>query len=101
MNYLLKSHLEEIEVLCQNYQVQSLYAIGKTCNEEVSSEQVVDLLIEFEGLNTEREVEQTYRVTYLLEKVFQHRVKLIRWKDAEYFGILNEENPSKILLYKK
>ncbi len=101
MNHLLESHLLEIEVLCQNYQVSSLYAIGNTCKDEVDEELVLDLLIDFNGLSKEKEMEQTFRMTYLLEKVFQHKVELIRWKDAEYLGFLNEENPSRILLYKK
>lgn len=101
MNYLIEKHLEEIEILCQNYQVQSLYAIGKVCEDEISGEQVVDLLIDYIGLNAQQEMELTFRMTYLFEKVFQHKVHLIRWKEAEYFGILNEEDPRRILLYKK
>lgn len=101
MNTLLKNHLDEIEVLCQNYQVKSLYVIGKACEEDFSSDQEIDFLIDFNGLPKEMEMERSYKITYLLEKVFQHKVELIQWKDAEYLGILNKENPSKILLFKK
>jgi predicted nucleotidyltransferase len=101
VNYLFESHLEEIQVLCQNYQVESLYAIGHSVEDEISGEQVLDLLIDFNGLTTDKEIEQTFRMTYLLEKVFQHKVNLIRWIEAEYLGFLNEENPTRILLFKK
>lgn len=101
MNYLLVKHSEEIQILCQNYHVQSLFAIGTVCEDEVSGEQIVDLLIDFNGLSAQEEIEQTFRMTYLFEQVFQHKVELIRWKEAEYLGILNEDNPERTLLYEK
>jgi len=101
VNPLLKNHLVEIEVLCQNYQVKSLYASGKVCEEDVSGEQEIDLLVDFNGLPKEMEIERSYKMTYLLEEVFQHKVELIRWNNAEYLGVLNEESFSKILLFKK
>ena len=101
MNSLLKNHLDEIVILCQNYQVKSLYAIGKSCEEDFTSNHEIDFLIDFVGLSEEMEMERTYKITYLLEKVFQHKVELIRWNDAEYLGILNEDSLSKILLFKK
>ncbi len=101
MNYLFESHMEEIQVLCQNYHVESLYAIGHSVEDEISGEQVLDLLIDFNGLTKDKEMEQTFRMKYLLEKVFQHKVNLIKWLEAEYLGVLNEENPTQILLFKK
>lgn len=88
----------EIEVLCQNYGVQTLYALGGACEGEVADEEEIDFLIDFNGLSYNSAMIQRYKVAHLLEKVLQHKIEV---KIKSEIQVLGNGATRRILLYKK
>ena len=99
MNKVLKNHLEEITILCQNYNVKSLYALGKVCSNDFNDYNEIDFLIDFRDVKKEQLIDRTFHMAFMLESVLQHKVELLSWEDAEYMKLSFENNPDKILLY--
>lgn len=101
VNKILKDHIDEIIVLCQNYAVKSLYAIGDICKDNFEDDQEIDFLIDFVDKNKEQLTDRLYQMAFLFEKVLQHKVEVISWENAEYMSLVNEDNPLKELLYQQ
>lgn len=99
MNRILENHLEEITILCQNYNVKSLYAIGKICSDNFEDDCEIDFLIDFTNVQKDQLTDKLYHMAFLFEQVLQHKVEVISWENAEYMSLVNEENPLKELIY--
>lgn len=101
MNKILENHLEEIIVLCQNYSVKSLYAIGEICTNNFKDDQEIDFLIDFANVQKDQLTDKLYHMAFLFEQVLQHKVEVISWENAEYMSLVNEDNPLRELLYQE
>ena len=77
MNRILEDHLDEMVVLCQNYNIKSLYAVGEICDKEFDDHNEIGLLIDFNSLPEEQFINKMYQMTFLFEKVLQHKIELV------------------------
>lgn len=98
MGYL-ESFTNEIQGLCENHKVRSLYSFGSVNTEEFNLDSDIDLLVDF-AINDPFEYSDNYfDLKFELERILNRSVDLLENKAIKNPFLRDNINKSKVLLY--
>ncbi len=77
---LLETHLVDIKKLCTSHKVKQLYAFGSVLTPNFNSESDIDLVVDFELIDTSLYADNYFDFKFALQKIFNRPVDLLEEK---------------------
>ncbi len=73
----LSIHINDINKLCYNHSVKTLYVFGSVITNSFNSESDIDFLVEFLPINSKEYADNYYDLKFSLELVLNRKIDLI------------------------
>jgi uncharacterized protein len=99
MQGLLKGKLNEIEKLCQEYDVKTLYVFGSVCTDHFNDNSDMDFLISFKDISIEKYTDNYFEIHYKLEDLFNRKIDLLTENSLSNPYLIESIEETKQLLY--
>jgi len=99
MNSLISDNINSIKILCDNYNVKSLFAFGSVCTENFNSTSDVDLLISFNSMDFGDYADTYFALAEKFENLFHRPVDLVTEKSLSNPYFIDSINKTKTLIY--
>jgi len=95
----LEKHITRIKDLCSKHKVKTLYAFGSVLNKNFNPQSDVDLIVDFEAVDTQHYADNYYDFKFSLEDLFNRRVDLLEEKAIKNPYFRQSVNQQRHLLY--
>jgi predicted nucleotidyltransferase len=100
MNRIIKENLSDIERLCKNHGVKSLYIFGSSNTDKFNTNSDIDFLIDFkENLSIEKYTENYFIIQYKLRELLKRDIDLVTQNSLSNPFLIESIEQSKQLLY--
>ncbi|HLW19730.1 MAG TPA: nucleotidyltransferase domain-containing protein [Cyclobacteriaceae bacterium] len=99
MLHLLTKHKEELQRICEIYDVRTMYVFGSACTENFNEGSDIDILISFKEIPFDKYTDNYFDVQYELEKLFGRKVDLVTEKSLSNPYFIRSVEETKQLLY--
>lgn len=73
----LEHYIQELQSICKNYKVKSLYAFGSVLTDNFNEKSDIDLIVDFEKFDIKDYANNYYDLKFSLEKIFKRSVDLL------------------------
>ncbi|MFZ4544818.1 MAG: nucleotidyltransferase family protein [Saprospiraceae bacterium] len=99
MDKLIQNKKEELKLLCQKYDVKSMYIFGSACNESFNENSDLDFLVTFDNLCINQYTNNYFDLHYNLESLFNRKIDLFTDRSLSNPYFIKSINQSKQLIY--
>ena len=96
---IIDSHINEIQKLCLENKVKSLYVFGSVLNEGFNSQSDIDLVVDFNNIEIAEYADNYYNLKFGLQKIFHRQIDLLEQKAIKNPYFLQQLNLQKKLVY--
>ena len=96
---LLETYKDQIQRLCKNYKVKTLYAFGSILTPKFNKDSDVDLMVDFETTDPIEYTENYFDLKFELEKVLRRSIDLLESKAIKNPFLKESIDKSKVLVY--
>jgi uncharacterized protein len=91
----------DIQRLCVEHKVKTLYAFGSVLTQSFNSESDIDLVVDFENMNSNEYADNYFGLKFALQGVFQRSVDLLEEKAIKNPYFKQSLEAQKKLIYAK
>jgi predicted nucleotidyltransferase len=95
----LEKYLPDIQLLCKNHKVKSLYAFGSVLTDDFNPESDIDLIVDFSAMDVEDYADNYYDFKFSLQNILQRTIDLLEAKAIKNPYFLKSINEKKQLIY--
>lgn len=95
----VEKNKDEIQRLCKNHKVKSLYSFGSVNTTRFSDTSDVDLLVDFAITDPLEYTENYFDLKFELERIFNRSIDLLEKKAIKNQFLRENIDSSKILIY--
>jgi predicted nucleotidyltransferase len=95
---IIDSHINEIQKLCLENKVKSLYVFGSVLNEGFNSQSDIDLVVDFNNVEIAEYADNYYNLKFGLQKLFHRQIDLLEQKAIKNPYFLQQLNLQKKLV---
>lgn len=95
----IDEYIGNLQNLCQQYNVKSLYAIGSVLTDKFNDDSDIDLLVEMDTDDPIDYAEDYFSLKFSLQDLFQRRIDLLESKAIKNPYFQENINKSKRLIY--
>ncbi len=99
MNSIILNKMEELNDLCLQYDIKSMYVFGSVCTEKFNEESDIDILISFKDISIEKYTDNYFELHHKLEELFGRKVDLMTEKSLSNPYLIESIEETKRLLY--
>jgi uncharacterized protein len=100
MNTLITNRIKDLKILCQQYNVASLYAFGSVCSDKFTKDSDLDFLLTFKSnISIQEYTDNYFDLHYKLEDLFQRKIDLVTDKSLSNPYFIQSIDQSKQLIY--
>ena len=96
---LLDEHIVDIRNLCSNYNVKQLYAFGSVLTSEFNNESDVDLVVDFDPIDTALYADNYYDFKFSLQNILNRPIDLLEEKAIKNPYFRQTLNQQRQLIY--
>ena len=96
---LILNHKEEIQRLCVNYDIKSMYLFGSVTSTDFNENSDIDILISFKEISFEQYTDNYFNLHVELEKLFGRKVDLITERSLSNPYFIKSVEKTKQLVY--
>ena len=96
---LLDKHIVDIRKLCSHYNVKELYAFGSVLTNEFNNESDVDLVVDFDPIETALYADNYYDFKFSLQNILQRSIDLLEEKAIKNPYFKQTLNQQRQLIY--
>ena len=96
---LLDEHIVDIRDLCSNYNVKQLYAFGSVLTNEFNNESDVDLVVDFDPIDTALYADNYYDFKFSLQNILNRPIDLLEEKAIKNPYFRQTLNQQRQLIY--
>ena len=96
---IIERHINEIEKLCLENKVKSLYVFGSVLNETFNSQSDIDLVVDFNNIEIADYADNYYNLKFGLQSIFHRQIDLLEQKAIRNPYFLQQLNLQKKLVY--
>ena len=96
---IIDRHINEIEKLCLENKVKSLYVFGSVINEGFNSQSDIDLVVDFNNIEIAEYADNYYNLKFGLQKLLHRQIDLLEQKAIKNPYFLQQLNLQKKLVY--
>ncbi|MBN8653229.1 MAG: nucleotidyltransferase domain-containing protein [Cytophagales bacterium] len=94
-----ETYKRQIQELCKNYKVRSLYSFGSVNTSRFSPDSDVDLLVDFKIEDPLEYADNYFNLKFELEKIFNRQIDLLESKAIKNPFLLASIDRTKVLVY--
>lgn len=91
--------MNELNDLCRQYDIKSMYVFGSVCTEKFNAESDIDILISFKDISIEKYTDNYFELHYKLEGLFGRKVDLLTERSLSNPYLIESIEETKRLLY--
>lgn len=95
----LSAHKNEINALCANHKVRSLYAFGSVLTPQFNTQSDIDLLVDFNDVDVNDYADNYFDFKFALQKIFNRPVDLLEAQAIKNPYFKQVVNQTKELVY--
>jgi predicted nucleotidyltransferase len=95
----LSAYKHEINELCENHKVRSLYAFGSVLSSNFNTNSDIDLIVEFNDIDVKDYADNYFDFKFSLEEIFNRPVDLLEEQAIKNPFFKQVVNQSKELVY--
>lgn len=96
---LLETYKDQIQKLCRNHKVRTLYSFGSANTTKFSADSDVDLMVDFETNDPFEYTDNYFNLKFELEKILNRSIDLLESKAIKNPFLRENIDKSKILIY--
>jgi predicted nucleotidyltransferase len=96
---IIDSHINEIQKLCLENKVKSLYVFGSALNETFNSQSDIDLVVDFNNIEIADYADNYYNLKFGLQSIFHRQIDLLEQKAIKNPYFLQQINLQKKMVY--
>jgi uncharacterized protein len=96
---LMETYKKQIQKLCENYKVKTLYSFGSVNTNRFSKESDVDLVVDFKIDDPYEYTDNYFGLKFELEKILNRQIDLLESKAIKNPFLKENIDKSKVLLY--
>ena len=96
---LMKNKIDELQLLCEKYDVKSMYLFGSATTEKFNDSSDIDILISFKEIPFEKYTDNYFELHEMLEKLFNRKIDLLTEKSLSNPYFIQSIEKTKQLLY--
>ena len=96
---LMETYKDQIQRLCENHKVKSLYSFGSVNSTRFSNESDVDLMVDFETNDPIEYTDNYFDLKFALERILNRSVDLLENKAIKNPFLRESIDRSKVLIY--
>ena len=96
---LLEPHKDQIQRLCRNHRVKSLYSFGSVNTQKFTADSDVDLMVDFAITDPIEYTDNYFDLKFELERILNRSIDLLESKAIENPFLRENIDKSKVLIY--
>ena len=96
---LIETYKDQIQRLCKNYKVKTLYSFGSVNTTKFSKESDVDLMVDFETNDPIEYTDNYFDLKFELERILNRSIDLLENKAIKNPFLRENIDKSKVLIY--
>ena len=96
---LVETYKDQIQRLCKNYKVKTLYSFGSVNTNRFTQDSDVDLMVDFEANDPIEYTDNYFNLKFELEKILNRSIDLLESKAIMNPFLRENIDKSKILIY--
>src|SRR5665647_2431872 len=96
---ILDEHIIDVRKLCTNYNVKELYAFGSVLTNEFNTESDVDLVVDFDPIDTALYADNYYDFKFSLQNILKRPIDLLEEKAIKNPYFKQNLNQQRQLIY--
>lgn len=96
---LMKNKIDELQLLCEKYDVKSMYLFGSATTEKFNDSSDIDILISFKEIPHEKYTDNYFELHEILEKLFNRKIDLLTEKSLSNPYFIQSIEKTKQLVY--
>ncbi len=97
----LSAYKNEINALCANHKVRSLYAFGSVLTPNFNTNSDIDLIVDFKEIDVKDYADNYFDFKFSLQDIFNRPVDLLEEQAIKNPYFKEELNKKKVLVYKE
>ena len=97
----LSVYKNEINALCANHKVKSLYAFGSFLTHNFNTNSDIDLIVDFKEIDVKDYADNYFDFKFSLQDIFNRPVDLLEEQAIKNPYFKEELNKKKVLVYKE
>ncbi len=95
----LKDHIEQIKLLCNAYQVRSLFAFGSVVSNKLKTESDIDLVVNIDSKDPINYTDNYFALKFQLEGILDRKIDLLEEKAIKNPFLKKQIDNTKVLIY--
>ena len=99
MNKIVTDRMEELKMLCDTYNVKSMYVFGSVCTDKFNDNSDIDILISFDTLSIDQYTDNYFELHYKLQDLFGRKIDLLTDKSLSNPYFIKGLEQTKQLIY--
>lgn len=96
---LIETYKDQIQRLCENHKVKSLYSFGSVNSTRFTNESDVDLMVDFDTSDPIEYADNYFGLKFELERILNRSIDLLENKATKNPFLREKIDRSKILIY--
>ena len=97
----LSAYKNEINALCANHKVRSLYAFGSVLTPNFNTNSDIDLIVDFKEIDVKDYADNYFDFKFSLQDIFNRPVDLLEEQAIKNPYFIEELNKKKVIIYKE
>jgi predicted nucleotidyltransferase len=97
----LSAYKNEINALCANHKVRSLYAFGSVLTHNFNTNSDIDLIVDFKEIDVKDYADNYFDFKFSLQDIFNRPVDLLEEQAIKNPYFKEELNKKKVIVYKE
>ncbi len=97
----LSVYKNEINALCANHKVKSLYAFGSVLTHNFNTNSDIDLIVDFKEIDVKNYADNYFDFKFSLQDIFKRPVDLLEEQAIKNPYFKEELNKKKVIVYKE
>lgn len=96
---ILDKHIADIQKLCANHKVKSLYAFGSVLSDGFSHESDIDLIVDFNPIDVNDYADNYFDLKFALQNILKRPIDLLEEKAIKNPYFKQAVTPKRQLVY--
>jgi uncharacterized protein len=99
MNKIIENRMKELRILCQKYDIKTMYLFGSAGSENFTDISDIDFLITFKEISIEKYTDNFFALYKELTSLFDRKIDLLTDRSLSNPYFIESIEETKVLLY--
>jgi len=96
---IISDHIGQIENLCDQHRVKSLFAFGSVTGDRFKADSDIDLIVDIDAPDPIEYTDHYFELKFRLEQILQREIDLLEQKAIRNPFLKQEIDQTKVLVY--